>query len=472
MDFAIESGVGAFTAQTLNLQNGGSILSVVSWRFGGQWTPSNVTTNPNNGALRVFGAIFGDANLNAAANTGEASPLTVGAFLQNTLAVSAGACKIQEGDYCSITLNANTTISFAEAACGAPQRKVWVVKQAHAGGPWTLTWPTSGAPTTSTPNFVFQQQSGGAAPAMPATADSVLVVEAWTVDGATWYAVALTPAPAGVPDPIVLAAIADPAAPSAGNPQLYPKTIMGRDMWRAQNAQGKPYTLQPGLFSSSAIYIGSANAAVTAIGTSVTNVGTPTTQTFSELLGCYTPYLTGVVAGNTAGTSVSLNRFLRGSQPGSNGFFFRCRLVYPDATYGAGATGMRTFCGLSIGSLAAAVAADDTGVSTVGFQFSTNRGDTNWQFTTEGGVGTQALVDTGIPFVVQHSYDFGLFCAPQGTTIFWRLEDLITGTVVEGSRTTNLPANTQTMKPGCQIATLTTTGRNIGLQSLYCESDR
>lgn len=275
-----------------------------------------------------------------------------------------------------------------------------------------------------------------------------------------------------VPDPIALASIGDPATPIAGNAQLYPKSVLGQDLWFWQNSTDEATTPEPALFSGAVTYIGPGSAAaLTTLGTGATSVGT-ITHVFAELLGYYANFVSGAVAGNTAGTGDTTLRWLRGSQVGSNGFLFRRRLCFPDAGYGAGATGSRVFVGLTSGVMSASVATDDPGVSTCGFVYSTNRGDTNWQVSHASGVSGQTLLDTGIPFTAGHVYDFGFGCAPQGGTIYWRVKDITAGTVASGSFTTALPNAGVVMRAGHQIATLTTTARNVGLMSGYCRSGR
>jgi hypothetical protein len=93
---------------------------------------------------------------------------------------------VNDGDFFSYTLTGNTTISInpGGAACiPAPQRKTIILKQAAAGGPYTVTWPHTGSPTISSPTVNW---AGGTAPTMTATASATDVYELVTYDGATW----------------------------------------------------------------------------------------------------------------------------------------------------------------------------------------------------------------------------------------------------------------------------------------------
>lgn len=191
-------GSGTNYPYTIFRTQGGSIIASGVWRFGGQWQPSNVTTNPNSGFIRFTGQIYGDANLNSPANAGEGNPCNIGAFLQNRGLQAAGACSIQNGDYFTIgPLTANLAVSFSQAAVAVPQRKVFIVTQAASTGPWAVTWPSNIAPTVTAPNFVFLNSPGGVAPTMPTDPGATLVVEAWTTDGATWFCNAMGSIPTG-----------------------------------------------------------------------------------------------------------------------------------------------------------------------------------------------------------------------------------------------------------------------------------
>lgn len=279
-------------------------------------------------------------------------------------------------------------------------------------------------------------------------------------------------AAAGPSDPIIkTAAAADPPVPSTGNVDLYARTVAGRTMWRVLGKTGRSYSLQPALFSNAVALINpGGSTSLSTFGTNVTSAGT-VSHVWSTTLGFYANFVTGSSAGNTAGTGHQVLRWLRGNAAGSNGFFFKARVCFPDASYGSGATGARVFVGLSANSMASTVAADDPGTGHVGFGYSTNRGDTNFLFTHAAG-GAAATADTGIAFIAQHVYDMFLYCAPQGTTVYWRIDDLTAGTTAEGSTTSTLPGTTTEMRGGLQLATLDNAARNIGLLGVYTEADR
>lgn len=124
----------------------------------------------------------------------------------------------------SANLTANLTSTFFNSTktLGAAQRVTIIIKQAAAGGPYTVTWPVSGTPTTALPTI---QWAGGTVPVMSTAANAVDVYDLETADGATWYGVArqANAGSGGVPDEPswlpsdagFLASTYDPAAATA-----------------------------------------------------------------------------------------------------------------------------------------------------------------------------------------------------------------------------------------------------------------
>jgi hypothetical protein len=156
---------------------------------------SNWTATGGTGSFIFSGSIAGDFNLNNATvgTGGSRSVSTQGAisYGKSLLNVANGNTTPNAGDFFSSTLTGNITINLnpGGAAClGAAQRKTIIIKQAASGGPFTVTWPHTGSPTTSAPTVNW---AGGTAPTMTATASAVDVYKLETYDGATWYGQAI-----------------------------------------------------------------------------------------------------------------------------------------------------------------------------------------------------------------------------------------------------------------------------------------
>lgn len=266
----------------------------------------------------------------------------------------------------------------------------------------------------------------------------------------------------------------EPSTPPADNIYVYASKYAGRSLLSQKSPSGVSFPYQPAIFSNTTTQF-SPNSGTTGsyLGGAWTIVATASTPTVStEALGFGTNFATTAVAGNTSGAYQTATQFFRGSvTSGANGFFNVNRIVIPDASYGSGATGARMWTGMTSTTSTVMVGADNPAGSYAGFMYSTNRGDTNWQFITKDGT-TQNVINTGLPFTPVKVYDFYVYVQPLGGTIYWRVDNLNDGTSQEGNTATNLPPTTTNLRDAIGIATLTTTARNIRINKAYVESDR
>lgn len=265
----------------------------------------------------------------------------------------------------------------------------------------------------------------------------------------------------------------DPSTPAADTLVLYSKSVSGRSLPKYIGPSGLSSPLQPAIFQNSFWLVQpNTTTAVSTIGGAVTSVGTishPNPSSTSN--GFCTNFVSGAVAGNTAGTGSTVAQFnLASGVANCGGFFFVTRLWYPDANYGTGATGSRHFVGLTDQTMAASVGADNPAGSRLGFSLSTNLSETNWMFTSKDGT-TETKVSTGMAFAVGKLYDFFIYARPGGTTVYWRIDNITDGTTFEGEATTTLPGSGTFMRGGFQLATLTTVARNVRMKKIYIETD-
>ncbi|MBW4062252.1 hypothetical protein HJC99_06825 [Candidatus Saccharibacteria bacterium] len=264
----------------------------------------------------------------------------------------------------------------------------------------------------------------------------------------------------------------NPTAPSSGTLRLYTKSIAGRTMLKAIGSSGVDYPYQPAFFQQAISMQSPSNGAtVNSVGSLWSVDTTASTPAVSEQYGFATNFATAATANDTTGVGNTAVQFYRGSTPGANGFFYEARTAYPDANYGSGATGSRIWEGLTNQTIATNTSADNPAGHYAGFQYSTTRGDTNWQFMTKDGT-TQNVIDTTEAFVVGKVYEFYIYTPPQGTTIYWRVDNLTDGTTQEGSTVSNLPGASTAMRGGSGLRTLTTTSRNMRVMRHYVEADR
>ena len=269
-----------------------------------------------------------------------------------------------------------------------------------------------------------------------------------------------------------------PTLPSSNHLSVYAKSLAGRMFLRQQGPSGIATPLQPSFFQNNIVIISAgASTALSTVGTAVTSVGTISHPIVTEAYGVGANIVTGTTANATAGTGTTNTLFLRGSiSGGASGFFYVARLAFPDASYDqtAATTGSRIFVGLTSQTLAVTAGSDNPAGHYCGFfrrHVNAAAQDTNWQFATKNGT-TLSLADTGLVFTAGKIYDFYIFCAPVGNTIYWRVDNINDNTTTEGSTSTTLPGNTQLMRAGYQLATINAVARNTMMQRIYIETDR
>ena len=151
---------------------------------------SNLTALNAVGSFSFLGLVAGDQNLNPATiglthavNWLVQAPLIYGPSLLNT---TLGNLNVNTGDFFQSQLTQSITLNLASnGPCyNAAQRKTVIIQQAASGGPYTVTWPHAGSPTTTSPTVNW---AGGTPPVMSAGASAVDVYYLDTYDGATWY---------------------------------------------------------------------------------------------------------------------------------------------------------------------------------------------------------------------------------------------------------------------------------------------
>jgi hypothetical protein len=262
----------------------------------------------------------------------------------------------------------------------------------------------------------------------------------------------------------------DPSTPAAGTLNIYAKTISGRTMLKAVAPSGVNYAYQPSFFQNQIFILSTgAGTAYTVVGNVASSTGT-VSHVVSEPLGYMANQVTAASATGVAGTFSSTTQFYRGTQVGSNGFFFQARMSFPTAT----SSTYRVFVGLKSGDGMASVSADNPAGDNVAFQYSTSRADTGWKFMTKDGT-TQNVSSTLLPFSTTSVYDFFIYCPPypNNGTIYYRIDNLTTSTTVEGSTSTNLPTGGTLLRAGFFLGNITgVTTRNIRVSRLYVETDK
>lgn len=278
-----------------------------------------------------------------------------------------------------------------------------------------------------------------------------------------------------------LTAISNPSAPGAGVLRMWARTISGRTVPKVAGPSGVDYPLQSSLWGNQIQVISPATGTTvpTSIGGSLTSGGTvshPTpTNTDRNTALSRTRWANVVTTTNQTlglhGGSADMAKYWRGSSSGLGGFFFFARFqvaLWP-------ANSVRLFVGLRSGTTAK-VASDTLTGDHCGFWHDTTMDAVTLNFSTRDNTTTNNIGITVPTLAANVGFDAYIYCAPNGSTIYYRLDKISDGsTIVDSSTTTNLPRNTIFLAPevmmsnGTANTTVTTTA--IALNKLYIESD-
>ncbi|MEO7397063.1 MAG: hypothetical protein ABIW84_00710 [Ilumatobacteraceae bacterium] len=285
--------------------------------------------------------------------------------------------------------------------------------------------------------------------------------------------------------------IADPSAPGSGVLRVYGKSVAGRMFPKWIGPSGVDTAFQSALFQNRILmYVpntgGSGTGSGAGLGPIWTAGGTVSHPAPSNTAPAISNQMRRTRYANIATTadqtlgikasaSDSLN-YWRGNAAGLGGFFYAARFIvelYPAST-------VRIFAGLAA-SIASYVVASNTVINNVCGLWhdttdpSTGAGAFNF-VTRDATTTTKQSITLSNAIAAGNSYDFYMFCTPNGSTIYWRLDDIVNAVTYENSTTTTLPANTAFMGPQCSMSNGTANtaagGTGFGIAGVYTEADR
>lgn len=283
----------------------------------------------------------------------------------------------------------------------------------------------------------------------------------------------------GAADPLDLTTSA-PATPPADTIRLFRRSVAGRQMLGQIGPSGLDTTFLPHVGRNAiAAWLPAGNGTtvelarsvgLTATGTATAaNVATTNRHTLMKRL----DYLVTTAATNAvAGFRSSAPQWLRGVNAGDGGFHFICR--WGPAT-GVSVSTTRCFVGMQGVTSVPTDVNPSTLTSIVGMGW--DSGDTNMQMMTNDGSGAATKIDLGASFPRPSAdrtkvYELAMFAPPAGSTIGWRVEDLATGAVAEGTISTDLPPAATLLAPrGWMSVGGTSSVIGIALMGLTIESD-
>ena len=166
--------------------------------------------------------------------------------------------------------------------------------------------------------------------------------------------------------------------------------------------------------------------------------------------GLYFEQLTGTISGNDAGVRIAVFEEI---PPFADSLYIVKFRIMDN-------TDIRAFVGWTTESYTEINDNDTIGGDAVGFQFSSSRGDTNWQLITNDFGMAQTTTDSGLAFSTNQIYIVEMEFTSLGESVRFRISDenfnvLMNDTIV----TSNLPTASSDVSPSFGIQTLTTAAK-------------
>lgn len=272
-----------------------------------------------------------------------------------------------------------------------------------------------------------------------------------------------------------LSAISVPSAPGANTLRLFGRNVSGRMLPKWLGPSGVDVFPQPAFFGNNlCIWQPSSVTAGLWIGTAGAGAGTfadvnpTTTNLFTATKRArYANVVT--TANQNLGQRNSAAMFFRGSVAGMGGFFFFARFGFDIYTAGG-----RLFAGLSVSTTPCA--ADPSAlVNCLGFGIDAADSAITFMHNDASGTATKETIAGQPSLASNQGYDCYIYARPNDSTVYYRLDNLLTGaTIIDSSVTTDLPVNTTMMTAGVNASNAALTPVNsiqIGINRIYIESD-
>ncbi len=281
------------------------------------------------------------------------------------------------------------------------------------------------------------------------------------------------------PQEVIAARATDQAATSAGNLGEYVKKLCGRETMWAVGPSGIARCIDyPEVSSSIYRWIsGPTNTGGTLTSGSSWGMQTSAAGTLAIVLPTLTNKYTAMqrttfasvvtTQNQQVGIRSGSNYFYRGNAAGLGGFLAIIRFGFTSIK-----TGCRAFVGIVPTGTTVVTGDPSALLHTAGFGF--DIADTAWTFmhndgsgtATKDAIGGQATLSTNNTAFIAY-----VFCYPNDSLIYYRLDDLIQGTTLcDTSASTNLPTNTTALSVVCLMsngtANTTAGDATLGVQSM------
>ena len=253
-----------------------------------------------------------------------------------------------------------------------------------------------------------------------------------------------------LPQPTILPGLsAAPSPPPSGKAAVYARNRVGAPWIDVMRPSGRDFPLQPHFgVNRIANWSPSVTTTITTEGLPITSVGTVSTPTLAatNLAASIRRWrLTSAAVVDSAAEQRSAGwACWRGNAAGLGGWTFvtRISLTTLQAT-GMGFFGLYGSTAALATTLALAAAINCIGI---GFQRGTH---TRWQLVANDGTGAPTLTDMGASFAIATGGVLTLFIAapPNGSSVWVRVVEEVSGAVFEQEITADLPTNTQFLSP-------------------------
>lgn len=285
----------------------------------------------------------------------------------------------------------------------------------------------------------------------------------------------------------------DPSTPAASHGKIWMQEFMSGGLVRPKwmGPSGVDQVVQAALYNNGLLMFKPASATtgtgINPFGVAWTSNGTVTHPTPASTAPAISNQMRRTRYANVVTTTnqqlgprmntVAEMAYWRGNAANLGGFYFFTRFIvelYPAST-------VRIFAGLTGAGATSSVCISDTVVNnTCGLWHDTTDPSTGagaFNFVTRNTVTTtKTAITLANAIAAGNSYDFHMYCPPNGSTIYFRLVDLVNNVVYTGSTSTTLPTATTFMTPQVQMsngtANVTVTTTAIGVASIYVESDK
>lgn len=345
----------------------------------------------------------------------------------------------------SMTLSAGETIQYMDG-------KGWVY--------YATTGAVKGAQTAGGSDSQIQFNSNGVLSGDP---------------DLTWNGSTNTLALGSNPQIVLGAVTSTPAIPAASTLQIFTQSVAGKMQLMKQGPAGDDESVQAALWQNNVVLWTPSAAAGVFQGTTGANMGTA-----SVVLPTATNLYTAMRRSTFASIVTTTNQqvgirtepmFFRGATAGMGGFLFVCRFGITTWT-----AGDRLFVGLSAGSTAVVTGQPSSVANTIGFCI--EAGDAAITFLhVDGSAASLKDPITNQPTLANNNaYDAYIYCKPNDATVYYRLDNVLTGTtLVDTSTITALPANTTMLTAQCIMSNGANTAvgtATVGVNRLYVETNR